>query len=86
MSACLFVGGKDTGRLNNVLCSSGSPLDIFRVFFKRDSDGVSVHNELIPVQSDGSLELSMGGVVFDEVGHVVEGDEGVVDVSDLGGG
>ncbi len=75
MSRRLVDGGEDTGRLDNVVGTGGTPWDGRWVTFTEDGDGLAVDDEFAIFSGDGSLESTMGGVVLEHVDHVVEVNE-----------
>merc|ERR1719186_1132133 len=79
MGRGFLQGGEDTSRLHHILCSCRSPVDGSRVSLVEDSDGLPVNDQLVPVDLDLTLVLSMCGVVLEHVNHIVQGNEGVVD-------
>lgn len=79
----LLGGGEDTGGLNNVVGTGGSPLDGSGVTLLEELDGLSVDDEVSVLGRDLSLEDSVGGVVLQHVDGVDGVNEGVVDGNDL---
>lgn len=63
----LFNGGKHTSRLDNVLCTGLSPLDVGRVSLAIDDDGLVVDEELALLLLNGSLESTVHRVVLEHV-------------------
>jgi hypothetical protein len=59
----LVDGGEDTGSLDNVLGTSGRPLDLGRVSLVEDGDGLVVDVELAVLDLTGSLESTVGLIV-----------------------
>mmetsp|Transcript_28022 Transcript_28022/g.65147 ORF Transcript_28022/g.65147 Transcript_28022/m.65147 type:complete len:464 (+) Transcript_28022:520-1911(+) len=75
-----FCLGKDTSRFNNIVGSGISPLDVGRVHFSKDRNGLVVkHDGLFIMNTNSARVLSVGGVKFHHVFHVVDRNKGVVD-------
>mmetsp|Transcript_24858 Transcript_24858/g.34734 ORF Transcript_24858/g.34734 Transcript_24858/m.34734 type:complete len:222 (+) Transcript_24858:561-1226(+) len=68
-----LLGEEDTGRLANVVSSEGTPADLLRVTATRSQDFVSVKDKVVSIDFDGLLGLSVDGIVFVLVGHVIGG-------------
>merc|ERR1712087_661622 len=80
-----FLGEEDTGGLADVVGSEGSPADFLRITASGSLDLVSVEDEEVSVNFDGSLGLSVDGIVLVLVGHVVGGGGTSVDGLELAG-
>ena len=63
MGTSLVDGGEDTGGLDNVLGTSGRPLDLGGVSLVEDGDGLVVDVELAVLDLTGSLESTVGLIV-----------------------
>ena len=63
MGTSLVNGGEDTGSLNDVLGTSGRPLDLGGVSLVEDGDGLVVDVELAVLDLTGSLESTVGLIV-----------------------
>ena len=63
MGTSLVDGGEDTGSLDNVLGTSGRPLDLGGVSLVEDGDGLVVDVELAVLDLTGSLESTVGLIV-----------------------
>lgn len=83
---CLLDGREHAGRFDDVLCAGLRPRDRLRFALAEDGDLVSVYDEAVVFGLDFSLELTVSGVIFEHVNHVIETDEGVIDGDDLFGG
>jgi len=59
----LVDGGEDTGGLNDVLGTSGRPLDLGGVSLVEDGDGLVVDVELAVLDLTGSLESTVGLII-----------------------
>ena len=81
----LFLGEEDSGGLANVVGTEGSPADLLRVTAARSLDLVSVEDEEVSVNFDGSLGLSVDGIVLVLVSHVVRGGRSSVDGLEVAG-
>mmetsp|Transcript_4289 Transcript_4289/g.4790 ORF Transcript_4289/g.4790 Transcript_4289/m.4790 type:complete len:304 (+) Transcript_4289:309-1220(+) len=68
-----LLGEEDTGGLANVVSSEGTPADLLRVTATRSQDLVSVEDKVISIDFDGLLGLSVDGIVFVLVSHVIRG-------------
>ncbi len=76
-------GGEYSSRLNYILSSSTSPVNVDRVALIKDGDLVSVYVKEGSVLLHLSFKLSVGGIILEHVNHVVQGDEGIVDRNNL---
>ena len=56
--------------------------DVIGVCIKK-SRSLTVHHQVLSVDLDLALEAVVGGVIFEHVDHVVQGDERVVDGHNL---
>lgn len=64
---CLLSRGENTGRLDNVICSSVLPWNIRRVLFRVESDRLAVDNKVITLYLDFAFELTMLRIVLEHV-------------------
>jgi len=83
--------GEDSGRLADVVGTGSSPGNFSGVLGGVDVDDDTVDYEIAVLGLDGAVESAVDGIVLEEVDHVVEIHEGVVDghnldVFVLGGG
>merc|ERR1719310_315468 len=81
----LFLGEEDSGGLANVVGTEGSPADLLRVTASGSLDLVSVEDKEVSINFDGSLGLSVDGIVLVLVGHVVGGGRSSVDGLEVAG-
>lgn len=68
MGRGLLGGGEDTGGLDNVSGTSLGPLDVGGVTFLVELDALAVDDEVGTVDLDGTLELTVLGVILEHVG------------------
>ncbi|GMT15539.1 hypothetical protein PFISCL1PPCAC_6836, partial [Pristionchus fissidentatus] len=90
MGVGLVDGGEDSSRLDDIVGASCSPGDLGRVLAVVHLDTVGAlallgHNEVVSLVLDAALEAAVGRVVVEQVHHVVDVDEGVVDGHHLNG-
>mmetsp|Transcript_11674 Transcript_11674/g.23944 ORF Transcript_11674/g.23944 Transcript_11674/m.23944 type:complete len:403 (-) Transcript_11674:236-1444(-) len=79
LGSSLHLGEHSSG-LNDIVHISISPFDVSRVHFTKDSDRLAIkHDSLVVVHTNSSWVLSMGGVKFHHVFHVVHRDERIID-------
>ena len=74
----LVDGGEDTGGLDDVLSTDGSPVDVGGITLLEDGDGLALDPELAILGLDGALEAAVNGIVLEHVDHVLKVDEGTV--------
>lgn len=75
----LLLGEEDSGGFADVVGSEGTPANLLGVTATRGLDLLSVEDEEVAVNVDGSLGNSVDGVVLVLVGHVVGGGRSGVD-------
>ena len=78
-----FLGEEDTGGFADVVSSKGSPANFLRITASGSLDLVSVEDKEVSINFDGSLGLSVDGIVLVLVGHVVGGGRSGVDSLEL---
>jgi hypothetical protein len=64
----LFVGGEDTGGLDDVLGALLGPGDVGGVTLGVEGDGLAVDDEVLAGDLDVTLEDTVGGVILEHVG------------------
>lgn len=74
---------EDTGGVDNVVDAGGTPGDVFWVSFLEHLDLVVVDDQVLAFVRDGTLVLTVGGVVLEHVGGVFWGNERIIDGDDL---
>mmetsp|Transcript_11498 Transcript_11498/g.23557 ORF Transcript_11498/g.23557 Transcript_11498/m.23557 type:complete len:384 (+) Transcript_11498:78-1229(+) len=75
----LFLGEEDSGGLADVVSTELSPSSLGRVPAPGGGDLLAVDDKEVTLSLDGSIELSVDGVVLELVGHVVGGGTSGVD-------
>jgi hypothetical protein len=80
---CQCSAPEYTSCFNNILGSGLPPRDCLGFALVEDADFVTVDNEATIFCLDFSLELTMAGIVFEHVDHVIKTDEGVIDGNNL---
>jgi len=83
VSLGLLGGGEDTGRLDNVVCTSLAPWDLGWVLLGVELDSLAIDLQSILESLDRTLELSVGGIVLEHVGSVVGFNEWIIDGDDV---
>ena len=61
------LGGEDTGRLDDVVRSDGTPRNVGGISLVEDGDGLALDDELAVLDLDGAVESAVGGVVLEHV-------------------
>ncbi|KNC31455.1 hypothetical protein FF38_07402 [Lucilia cuprina] len=84
VSGGLVDGGEDTSGFDNVFSTSAGPVDVGRVAFAENGDLLTVDNQFAIFSSYGALETTVGRIEFEQVNHVVNIDEGIVDSNNGG--
>jgi hypothetical protein len=79
----LLHGGEDASRLHNILSTGITPFDVSGVSLLEDGDGLPDDDKLPILGLDCAIEFAMGGVILEQVDHVVKVNEGVVDGNNL---
>mmetsp|Transcript_24226 Transcript_24226/g.46407 ORF Transcript_24226/g.46407 Transcript_24226/m.46407 type:complete len:222 (-) Transcript_24226:33-698(-) len=74
-----LLGEEDAGRFADVVSSEGTPANLFGVAAAGGLDLLSVQDEEISINLNGSLGDAMDGIVLVLVGHVVGGGRSGVD-------
>lgn len=64
----LLGGGEDTGGLDNVSGAGLGPLDVGGITLLVELDALAVDDEVATVDLDGTLELTVLGVILEHVG------------------
>jgi hypothetical protein len=82
VGARLRIIEEQPGRFDHVLGADVVPLEVRGVPLRGDADGLAVDDELAVLHVDRSLELAVGRVVLEHVGHVIDVDD-VVDPDDF---
>jgi hypothetical protein len=85
VSSSLVLVSEYTGGLNDIVGTSLSPWDFFRVPDAKDSNCLLAEEEsLVVLELDVAvLPVAVDSVVLEHVGHVLGCDEGVVDGDEL---
>uniref|UniRef100_A0A1L8E9Y9 Putative secreted protein n=1 Tax=Haematobia irritans TaxID=7368 RepID=A0A1L8E9Y9_HAEIR len=79
MGRSLVDGGEDTGGLNNIFGSSAGPVDVGGVTFAENGDGLTVNYQFATFSGNGTLETTVGRIEFEQINHVFDIDEGIID-------
>mmetsp|Transcript_16019 Transcript_16019/g.30225 ORF Transcript_16019/g.30225 Transcript_16019/m.30225 type:complete len:277 (-) Transcript_16019:163-993(-) len=81
----LGSGGEDSGRLDDVVGSSRSPLNLGGVHLSKHLDCISINAECfgLGIVRDFSMSTSVNSIVFVHVLHVIHRDEGIVDSNNV---
>ena len=85
MSGSLLGGAEHARGLHNVLRFNSAPRNLGRLLLSKNADLLAIDNELAVLSLYGAIEMTMHGVVFHHVNHIVEVDERIVDANDLKG-
>ena len=80
-----LLGEEDSSGLANIVGTEGSPADLLRVTAAGSLDLVSIEDKEVSVNFNGSLGLSVDGIILVLVGHVVGGGRSSVDGLELTG-
>lgn len=80
VSGGLLGGGEDTGRLNHVLSASAGPVDVGRVALAENGDLLAIDDQETALSGNGALETAVSGVELEQVDHVLDIDEWIVNL------
>lgn len=83
VSLGLLGGGEDTGGLDDVLGAGLLPGDVGGVTLAVEGHGLAVDDQVLALDGDGALELTVGRVVLEHVLGVLDLNEGVVHGDDV---
>mmetsp|Transcript_9478 Transcript_9478/g.14257 ORF Transcript_9478/g.14257 Transcript_9478/m.14257 type:complete len:205 (-) Transcript_9478:34-648(-) len=85
VSRSRLSAGEDTGRLNNVISTGRTPVDVSRVTLAKDLNGLVSDGDGVGlgIVRDGLGNASVHCIISVHVLHVVDRDEGVVDGNDV---
>jgi hypothetical protein len=76
---CLLHVGEDSSRHHNILITSITPLDVSEILLLEDRDGLPVDDKFPILSLDCAIERAMGQVILEQIDHIVEVNEGVID-------
>lgn len=80
VSGGLLGGGEHTGRLNHVLSASAGPVDVGGVALAENGDLLAIDDQETALSGNGALETAVSGVELEQVDHVLDIDEWIVNL------
>lgn len=78
VSPSLLQCNEDTSGLHNKFSTNLTPFDVSEISLREDRGRLSTNDKFL-LRPDCAIELSMGGIILDQVDHVFEANKAVID-------